>query len=145
MLATFLLLTVASTSRFHFSEAQQYCASGICIPENYNKYEIPPVERPLTIDTNLTVFQVLKVNEEDFTVTIFMLMVFTWPEPRLTGYDTIAKNNKTLQPLDLHLLSNVWVPDIYIYDMKSLQRSKFLTEFAGNWLKYRRDLFTGYL
>ena len=37
-------------------------------------------------------------------------------------------------PIDLSLFDQLWVPDIYIYDLKSIRSYKIFSDFAGLWV-----------
>ena len=58
-------------------------------------------------------------------------MYFTviWNEPRFVTNNTV--NNATYTPIDLNFLDHVWVPNIFIYDLKSYGAMNVLKKLAG--------------
>ena len=83
---------------------------------------VGPFEIRLAID----VVEIQEVNDKDFSANFMLFLGASWEEPRM-------KSNATLRtPVDVSLLDNFWVPDIYIYNMKKFKKEKIFTELAGN-------------
>ena len=60
-----------------------------------------------------------------------MIIYFTviWNEPRFVTNNSV--NNATYTPIDLKFLDHVWVPNIFIYDLKSYGAMNVLKKLAG--------------
>ncbi len=60
-----------------------------------------------------------------------MTMYFTviWYEPRFVTNNTTP--NDTYKPIDLNFLNQVWVPNIFIYDLRSFGAMNVLKKLAG--------------
>ena len=58
-------------------------------------------------------------------------MYFTviWDDPRLVTNLTVEDGVFT--PIDLNFLNHMWVPNIFIYDLKSFEFMKVLKKLAG--------------
>ena len=58
-------------------------------------------------------------------------MYFTviWEDPRLVTNLTVEDGVFT--PIDLNFLNHMWVPNIFIYDLKSFEFMKVLKKLAG--------------
>ena len=74
---------------------------------------------------NIDVVEILEVNDSDFSATFMLYFGASWKEPRI-------RNNATARiPVDVSIFDKLWVPDIYIYNMKKFKREKIFTELAG--------------
>ena len=78
------------------------------------------------------------MTDNDCSIAIHVHMNFTWSEPRL---EMLKDINSTLSdddfvPLDLRFLECLWVPDIYIYRLKNIEKKSFYEnlEFGGLYL-----------
>ena len=58
-------------------------------------------------------------------------MYFTviWEDPRLVTNMTVE--DETFTPIDLNFLNHMWVPNIFIYDLKAFEFMKVLKKLAG--------------
>ena len=58
-------------------------------------------------------------------------MYFTviWHDQRFVTNNTVA--NDTYTPIDLNFLNHVWVPNIFIYDLRSFGAMNVLKKLAG--------------
>jgi hypothetical protein len=85
---------------------------------------------PLQIDVKIDVLQILEVDEIAFTVSLSINLLFVWEDFRITGP---TPNDPSEQvPIDIRFVQSLWLPDIYIYDMKEISPTKFNIPFAGN-------------
>ncbi|TRY77326.1 hypothetical protein TCAL_06961 [Tigriopus californicus] len=107
------------------STPTSFCVSGLCLPMDYNKLEMPPGRNDIKIE--LTILDVLSVNDKDFSISVYAYLGIRWPEPRLIG-----KNGQKLSTysderlgvpitVDPAFLSSVWVPNIMIVNVKSFK------------------------
>ncbi len=68
----------------------------------------------VNIDTDI--MDVLTVNDKEFSVTLTMYFSVKWEEPRLVTNVTMSEGEWI--PVDLNFLSHLWVPNIFIYDLR---------------------------
>ena len=92
----------------------------ICIPENYNKLE-KPFEKT-TVTMSIVDMKVLDVNDSENTITMYFNMYFAWREPRL-GAPPVVDD---YFPLNHSFLELLWLPDIFIYNLKSIKKHTFI-------------------
>ena len=71
-----------------------------------------------------------KVNDRDFTLSLSLVVMLIWHDPRLEFLPT----NSTIFPVDTALAEKIWVPDIEIGPIKSIARKQ---SFQG----YRPGIF----
>merc|ERR1712020_243998 len=61
-----------------------------------------------------------------------MYFSVSWSEPRLETNRT--SSDEDLQPIDLQFLNHLWVPNIFIYDLRSFTALNVLKKLAGLWI-----------
>ena len=92
----------------------------ICIPENYNKLEKP--FNKTTVTMSIVDMKVLDVNDSENTITMYFNMYFAWKEPRLEAPPVVSD----YFPLNHSFLELLWLPDIFIYNLKSIEKHAFI-------------------
>ena len=76
---------------------------------------------------------ILEVNDKEFSVTLSMYLEVYWEDLALTGQHFCEKEPCHV-PVDTDMLSRIWLPDIYIYSLKSIKVLNVLNRFEGkNW------------
>ena len=106
-------------------KSNKTCARNVCILDNYDKFEMP--DKHVHVDIGIEVVEILEVNDHDFSTAMYLYFDFSWTDPRLINN---ATSGKTLQ-IETSFMDNLWVPDIYIYNLKSFYNSRVLTDFGG--------------
>ena len=101
-----------------------------CIPDNYDKLS-RPMEGLVDIEVEIHVTEVISINDQDFTATMMLYLQASWEEPR------IKNNNTDAIPIELSIKDKLWVPDLYIPNMKSFKTEKILTDLAGEYVLRR--------
>ena len=107
------------------------CSGNFCIPKNYNRFALPNSESTqdvLNIRIDFDITDILEVDDKDFSVTFKAYLGVYWEDPRLT--DTLEENDGFIS-VDHSMLSKIWVPDIYIYNLKSIEVLSILRRFEG--------------
>ena len=74
----------------------------------------------------------MAVNDKQFCVTISMYFNVQWFEPRFQTNNTDLDGVWT--PIDLQFMENLWVPNIFIYDLRSFTALNVLKKLAGVWI-----------
>ena len=110
------------------------CAKEFCLPSDYNRLIKPFPNQPVDIKCDLDILQILEINDGKFYVTFSMYFGVQWEEPRLIQSEEEKTKENPYVPIDLSLFEQLWVPDIYIYDLKSIRSYKIFTDFAGLWV-----------
>ena len=108
-------------------QALKYCSGEVCIPSNYNRLQMP-----LTNDTNnVTVafngLQILKVDDYDCQIHLTFELALKWMEPRIIGPFRVP--NHIL--LDESYLKQLWLPDLYIHNVKNIKKHSLLSDFEN--------------
>jgi hypothetical protein len=106
----------------------QKCAGQVCLPSNYSRLIGPNKESSsIDIKIDLEVLQILEVNDRLFTVSFSMYFGVVWQDPRILSPPTADPN----VPIALSFMDHLWVPDVYFYNLKSIQTLNIISEFAG--------------
>ena len=103
------------------------CSSGICLPADYNKMDLPG-GKPIHIDTQMFLKEIYEVNQRDLTIHINVIMLFSWRDKRLNF--TAAKETSSVD-VDKQFIDSVWTPDFFIYHMKELEGMNGVTTMRG--------------
>ena len=83
----------------HESGAPKHCASGgkrkICIPEDYQKYDLPGLAAPTYVTVGVDIKDIPKVEDKDFSITINAYFMVKWKDTRLIvmDEDTVQSGN----------------------------------------------------
>ena len=125
----------------------------VCLPRNYSSMDIPLMDEPNHINIEIHISDVLKINDRDFSITFSLYFNVQWREPRLQIDSSFFQNRylkciiihknelnildyffhlifrsseeDQLQPVDLNLINDLWVPNVFIYNLKTFKVSKF--------------------
>ena len=91
----------------------QLCSNSACIPEDYNKMDLPrPTEGgPVVVHTSIFLLDIFKVHSDTFALDLSLSMAFKWRDDRINltqGEVTVGES----------FLEQVWKPDLYIWNLK---------------------------
>ena len=117
----------------HIDNLGVKCVSGFCLPDHYEKLEPPTTDSFNTVFIEMDIMDVLQVNDKEFSVTLTMYFTVRWVEPRLINNNTNVDPGKWT-PIDLQFLHHLWVPNIFIYDLRSFMALNVLQKLAGVWI-----------
>jgi hypothetical protein len=109
------------------SNNEPICAGQVFLPSNYSRLIGPyNASSSINIKVDLDVLQILEVNDQLFTVSLNMYFGVQWQDTRILSPPTDNPNI-----LALSFMDHLWVPDVYIYNLKSTQTLNIISEFAG--------------
>ena len=72
---------------------------------------------------------ILEVNDKEFSVTLTMYFNVQWDEPRIETNNTFSKGE--MVPIDMMFLNHLWIPNIFIYDLRKFAPLSVLKKLAG--------------
>ena len=84
-----------SLTQINIKVSKHRCVSGFCLEPGYQRLELP--SRPTTINVGMDVMDIMSVNDQDFTVSIYTHMALRWVEPRIY---VDGKNTSSLKMLN---------------------------------------------
>ena len=76
-----------------------------------------PGQNNVSIETDI--MDIMDVNDKEFSVTLSMYFSVKWDEPRFETNNTVGEDQWT--PIDLQFMNQLWVPNIFIYDLRRWQ------------------------
>ena len=122
------------------------CSTGIskaiCLPENYSKFELPYTEQTNNIAISIDIDEVLRINDGTYSITFSTYFNVEWNERRLNmsrefGASLRQGTNSTeavMVPMNLEFIKDLWVPNIFIYNLKTYKVIDVLSKLAGLWI-----------
>ena len=117
----------------HCTNTTGYCFGNACLANDYDNSVKPFSDEIMNIKLDFDITQIIAVDESDFTITFKMYFGIRWHEPRMICPLCLEEYT----PLDLSFLEKIWVPDVYIYNLKRISSTRILTDFAGNYLIFQ--------
>ena len=107
------------------------CAKGnhICIPKNYSKYELPEV--PTVVSLGIDIINIPKIDDIDFSVTLSVFLNVGWKDTRVIINPSFPQN---LTPVDVNFMRKLWLPDLYIRNLKTYKTQNVLSKQHGLWV-----------
>jgi len=115
------------------------CASGQCMDTHYDKMALPIPDQPNIVNISFEIRDVINVDDEKFTITFSMYFGVRWKEPRLINVDNNTVPNWL--PIDLDFSKHIWLPNIFIYDLKDFKVIKVLNELAALYVVAEGEIF----
>lgn len=119
----------------------------VCLPANYSSMDLPLPKEANLILIEIHISDVLVINDRDFSITYSLYFNVQWREPRLhinTGFfqDRMESppTEETLTPVDLNLIKDLWVPNVFIYNLKTFKVIDVLSRLAGLWVSPNKDV-----
>lgn len=86
----------------------------VCLEANYQKTNLPTVQRPFKVNGILKLLSLTQVNLKTNFFTFMVYFDFQWKDPRIVPDWTEAVQSDKLI-LDLSSMKKLWKPTIYIY------------------------------
>ena len=113
----------------------------ICLPENYSKFELPFTEKTNEIGISIDIDDVLRINDGTYSITFSTYFNVEWNERRLSVQPDFGASlrppNSTdpvMVPMNLEFIKELWVPNIFIYNLKTYKVIDVLSKLAGLWI-----------
>ena len=104
-----------------------------CIPEHYNKHQRPNASETLNVQVKFSVNQVTSVDDSSFTISLMMFIMLYWKDERV---QYSGNNSHTLAedvPLNVEWSEKLWLPDTFVWNMKSVKKPQLLQEFESEY------------
>ena len=83
----------------------------------------------------------LRINDKDYSITFSTYFNVEWREKRLTMYPefgaSLRSGNSTdhvMVPMNLEFVKDLWLPNIFIYNLKTYKVIDVLSKLAGLWI-----------
>jgi len=120
--------------------------STLCLTKDYSTFDLPFKSKPNLIKIGFEISDVLGINDKDYSITFGLYFSVEWIEPRLNlsselwGEDNVARE-EDLVPVNLELIKNLWIPNIFIYNLKTFKTIDVLSKLAGLWIDSTKRIY----
>ena len=107
-----------------FVNADNKCIGNVCIPDGYDKTILPLQNETNHVKVDFKNIRILKVNDEEFTITLSYHLYMHWIDARLnveSHSEDVLYRNTTFTPLNSIVMDKIWLPDPYIFDVKNIK------------------------
>ena len=121
-----IILFLISILPIKFVNAEEECIGHICIPDSYDKTKLPLQNETNYVKVDFKGIRILKVDDEDFTITLSFLLYMQWIDARLdveNHSEDHSYKNSTFTPLNSKVMNKIWLPVPYIFDVKNMNSS----------------------
>ena len=132
--ATLMAIALSRGQIAELSATEDYlvCSRDFCLPKMYDKIQLPPTENneALKVGTEFSIVQLTSVDDKNFEVKMVMYFRISWDEPRLIYMGNVSDVPK-LVTAGLDITNYMWMPDIFMYNLKSKTRLKVVRDLAS--------------
>ncbi|XP_059082147.1 glycine receptor subunit beta-like isoform X3 [Tigriopus californicus] len=116
-----------------------------CLPVDYSKFELPMPTDINKISISAYIDEVMHVKEDDYSITFSCYLNVKWSDPRIhldrdfgkeqAGVGGKGSERQTiLVPVTLEMVDELWLPNVFIYNMKEFKVTNVLNKQAGLWI-----------
>ncbi len=114
-----------------------------CLPTDYSKFEPPLTDSPVIVTVMIDIDDVLSINERDYSITFSSYFNIKWQDKRILlkpGFgQEQARYADTADfdlyvPVSLGVVDELWLPNIFIYNLEKYEVSSVLRRLAGVWM-----------
>ncbi|XP_023344754.1 glycine receptor subunit alpha-1 [Eurytemora carolleeae] len=117
----------------------------ICLPRGYNKFDLPYNNQVNVIDIGIDITDVLRINDKEYSVEFSCYFNVMWKEPRLHIPEQLLeelnmKNSDAMFPVNVELVNLLWLPNVYIYNLKTFKVVEVLSKHAGLWITRNKEV-----
>ena len=116
-----------------------------CLPKEYSKFDLPQKTNTNKIRVTIDISEVLRINDKDYSITFACYFNVQWQESRIwlgpefgreqagPGINT-TMNPDIIVPMNLEFVKDLWLPNIFIYNLKTYKVIDVLSKLAGLWI-----------
>ena len=123
-----------------------------CLPKNYSKFELPVKQGVNDITVSIDIDEVLRINDKDYSITFACYFNVKWPEKRIHLDPEFGReqagpgvnhthNPNIMVPMNLEFVKDLWLPNIFIYNLKTYKVIDVLNKLAGLWISATHVVF----
>ena len=100
-----------------FANADPNCVGHVCIPKSYDMTILPLQNEINQIDINFINIRIIKVDDEESTITLSLWLQMYWKDSRLivkSHSEDSSRNNLTFTPFNSAIIKHVINPIAFI-------------------------------
>jgi len=117
--------------------------SHLCLPEDYNKFDLPFKTEGNVIDIGIDIVDVLRIQDKEYSVEFSCYFNVMWTEPRLvipSKFQEEFEEEGDMVPVNVELVNHLWLPNIFIYNLKTFKVVQVLSKHAGLWVTKKKEI-----
>ena len=143
LLFNFVNVTDAGNkNEFRCSEKNEL---SVCLPKSYSKFELPIKKGVNKMKIAIDIIEVLRINDKDYSITFACYFNVYWEEKRIRlgptfGAEQVGPgvnatgNGQVTESMNLEFVKSLWLPNIFIYNLKTYKVIDVLSKLAGLWI-----------
>jgi len=119
----------------------------LCLPHDYNKFDLPFPNQVNPIDIGIDITDVLRINDKEYSVEFSSYFNVMWTEPRLhipkrflTDLNFTRGSSQSMIPVNLELVNELWLPNVFIYNLRTFKVVEVLSKHAGLWITLNNEI-----
>lgn len=116
-----------------------------CLPQTYSKFDLPIETGVVDIGVAIDIDEVLRINDKDYSITFSTYFNVKWADKRIWldpefGREqagpgvNVTGNPNIMVPTNLEFVKDLWLPNIFIYNLKTYKVIDVLNKLAGLWI-----------
>ena len=109
------------------------CSEGVCLPKNYSKFKLPSEARN-EIGVSLDIDQVLSIDDSTTSIKLSMFFNVEWNDKRMVLSPENGWKRGEMKPFSNDFVEDLWLPNIFIYNLQSFEVMKVLSKLSGLWI-----------
>ena len=121
-----------------YSRGEFKCSSGmyesLCLRDDYKPFDLPNPDSPNEILVSINVDEVLKIDDDDNSILFSAYFNVEWNETRLYVAPDFASQQDGFKPISEEVLTDLWMPNIFIYSLKSFSVMNVYSSLSGLWM-----------
>jgi len=110
----------------------------VCLPENYSRYELPNTDETNQVEISFDMDEILEIKDATYSITFSSYFAMEWSDRRLIVDQSAGSANI---PLDVDFLKNLWVPKIFVYNLKKFEVVEVMSKQDGLWVDKQSKVF----
>ena len=105
------------------------------------RFQLLYLDQTNAIGVSMDIDKIMQINDADYSITISMYFNIEWQEPRLNmlpSFGASRRPNNSMEPvtvpMNLEFVKDLWLPNIFIYNLKTFKVVDVLSKLAGLWI-----------
>jgi len=116
-------------------------SKSLCLPENYEKNELPFQEKPNLVWISIGIDDILRIDDDTKTITFSTFFNVEWEERRLSLQPDFNNSEEIVYvPVNLEIIKDLWVPNVFIYNLKTYKIIEVLNRLEGVWIGTEKNV-----
>ena len=116
----------------HADKFKKHCSNNVCIPPDYETANPPFLNKTNWMEEIVfSKIKILKVDDIEQMISLTLEIYLSWKEPRLEVNLTSKKSEYDYFSLEKSFQNKLWIPDIYIYDAKSVRKNHITSSYES--------------